>query len=56
MHSLGFDWICDIAYVNGMEVVASKMNESHDLWWRSLEVEGDGFTRLFKNSIRKLYE
>jgi len=52
MHAAGFDWICDITYVNGVEMVASKMNDSEELWWRPVEVEGSGFTRLFKNSIR----
>lgn len=55
MHCCGFDWICDVAYVNGQELVASKMNESYELWWRSLEVEGSGFTRLFKGSIKQIF-
>lgn len=53
MHSCGFDWIYDITYINGSELVASKMNDSDKLWWRPLEVEGSGFTRLFKGSVRK---
>lgn len=51
MHTTGFDWICDIAYINGQELVASKMADCDDLWWRPLEVEGSGFTQLFKSSI-----
>ena len=54
MHTFGFDWICDIAYINGQELVASKMNDCDELWWRPLEVEGSGFARLFKGSIRSL--
>ena len=54
MHSMGFDWICDVSYINGQELVASKMNDSEELWWRPLGVEGSGFTQLFKGSIRKL--
>ena len=27
MHDAGFDWICDIAYVNGNELVASKYKD-----------------------------
>lgn len=56
MHCAGFDWICDVAYINGKELVASKMNDSDKLWWRHLEVEGSGFTQLFKGSIRDLYD
>ena len=56
MNCAGFDWICDVAYVNGKELVASKMNDSDELWWRPLEVEGSGFTQLFKGSVKKLYE
>ena len=55
MHCCGFDWICDIAYVNQAELVASKMSDTAELWWRPLEVEGSGFTSLFKGSIRSLY-
>lgn len=54
MHTAGFDWICDVAYVNGVELVASKCIDCDKLWWRSLEVEGSGFTQLFKGSIRSL--
>lgn len=54
MHDAGFDWICDIAYVNGNELVASKYKDCDKLWWRSVEVEGSGFTQLFKGSIRKI--
>lgn len=54
MHDAGFDWICDIAYVNGHELVASKCNDSEELWWRSIEVEGSGFTQLFKGSIKNI--
>lgn len=54
MHCCGFDWICDVAYINGREFVASKKNDSDDLWWRRLEVEGSGFTQLFKGSIKNL--
>lgn len=56
IHTCGFDWICDIAYVNGIELVASKYIDCNKLWWRSLETEGSGFTQLFKGSIKKLYE
>jgi hypothetical protein len=31
MHCSGFDWICDIDYVNGCELVVSKMNDSNEL-------------------------
>lgn len=54
IHSCGFDWICDVDYINGIEWVASKMKDSQELWWRPLEVEGGGFTRLFKGCIRKV--
>lgn len=53
MHACGFDWICDVAYVDGKEWVASKYQDCDDLWWRELEVEGDGFTQLFKGSVRR---
>lgn len=56
MHSCGFDWICDIAYVNGHELVASKKIDSNELWWRPIEVEGSGFERLFKGSIKSVYK
>ncbi|MEN6512238.1 MAG: hypothetical protein ABFD00_10480 [Chloroherpetonaceae bacterium] len=56
MHAAGFDWICDIAYVNGIEMVGSKMNDCDKLWWRSLEVEGSGFIQLFKGTIKNLYK
>lgn len=56
MHMAGFDWICDIAYKNGVEMVASKLNDSDELWWRPIEVEGDGFVELFKNSIKTAME
>ena len=55
MNICGFDWICDVDYVNGSELVASKFKDSDELWWRPLEVEGSGFTRLFKGSVRRLY-
>lgn len=51
----GFDWIVDIDYKMGEEFIASKCIDSEDLWWRPLEVEGSGFTRLFKYSIRDLW-
>lgn len=54
MHACGFDWICDVACVNGMELVASKMIDCDDLWWRHLEVEGSGFIQLFKGSVKQL--
>jgi hypothetical protein len=53
MHAAGFDWICDVSVFNGAEMVASKMNDCDDLWWRSISVEGSGFERLFKGSIKK---
>ncbi len=55
MHTTGFDWVCGFRYQNGIEVVASKMNDSNELWWRPLEVEGSGFIQLFKGSIRRCY-
>ncbi len=55
MHCCGFDWICAIRYENGIEYVASKMNDSDELWWRPLEVEGSGFTQLFKGSIENVF-
>jgi hypothetical protein len=55
MQCAGFDWICDVALTNGIEMVASKMTDSDDLWWRPIEVEGSGFVRLFKGSIKELY-
>ena len=54
MHTAGFNWICDIAYVNGHELVASKYKDCDKLWWRSIEVEGSGFTQLFKGSIKNI--
>ena len=56
MHSMGFDWICDINYLDGVEMVASKKSESEELWWRPLEVEGHGFTRLFKGAIKRIWD
>ena len=54
MHAAGFDWITDVAYVNGIELVASKIPDSEDLWWRPVEVEGSGFEQLFRGSIKKV--
>jgi len=54
MHCAGFPWICDIAYLNGQELVASRMTDCEELWWRPLEVEGSGFYRLFKGSISQV--
>jgi hypothetical protein len=54
MHTAGFDWICDLAHQNGIEWVASKMNDSEELWWRPLAVEGSGFTQLFQGSISQM--
>lgn len=51
MHAAGFDWIVDVAIVQGREYVASKYYDSDELWWRPLEIEGAGFTRLFKGSV-----
>lgn len=53
MHSCGFDWICDVTLVNSIELVASKYNDCDKFWWRPVEVEGSGFTQLFKGSIKK---
>lgn len=55
MHYCGFDWICDIDFINGCELVDSKRKDG-SLWWRDLEVEGSGFTQLFKGSIKNLYQ
>lgn len=54
MHSLGFDWICDLAYINGIELVASRYSDCDKLWWRTLETEGSGFTQLFKGLIKEI--
>lgn len=54
MHVCGFEWICDIAYINGIEMVASKYIDCEKLWWRPIHVEGSGFERLFKDSIKKI--
>lgn len=56
MHTCGFDWIVDINFDGTTELVASKYNDCDRLWWRSVEVEGSGFTQLFKWSIRKIYD
>lgn len=53
MRACGFEWICDLDYFQGTEWVASQKIDSSDLWWRPLEVEGSGFTQLFKGSIRE---
>lgn len=53
MNAAGFDWICDVAIINNRECIASKMIDSSELWWRELEVEGSGFTQLFRGSIRE---
>ena len=54
MRISGFDWICGIAYENGIELVASKRSDD-TLWWRPLEVEGSGFEQLFKGSIKAAF-
>lgn len=54
MHVCGFNWIEDIALINGVEIVASKMTDCDEMWWRPLEVEGSGFTQLFKGSIKQI--
>lgn len=56
MHSCGFDWICDIAYADGTEMVASKMLDSDELWWRPIHVEGSGFYKLFSGSIKHVMD
>lgn len=72
MHSMGFDSILDIdmhwtifakemnggiwAKKVGVEMVASKKFDSEELWWRPIEVEGSGFTQLFKGTIKELWE
>lgn len=53
MHSCGFDWIHDIGMINGQELVATKKNDGSGYWWRPIEVEGSGFTKLFKGSIKR---
>lgn len=56
IHSAGFDWICDVKLQNGQEMIASKCNDSEDVWWRPIAVEGSGFETLFKGSIRQVYK
>ncbi len=53
MHAAGFNNICDVDYVQGYELVASKCRDG-TLWWRNVETEGSGFTQLFKGSIKSL--
>ena len=53
MNALDFD-IVDIAYRNGEELVAKRMNESDDLIWWSISKEGSGFERLFKGAIQRV--
>ena len=55
MNCCGFDWICDLACENRRELVASKYIDSEDLWWRPLEMEGSGFARLFKDSVKAIF-
>lgn len=59
MHSAGFDGVHDFAIVKYqgeiLEIVGSKRGDVEPMWWRRLEVEGSGFTRLFKGSILNLY-
>lgn len=54
MHCMGFDWICDVCVFQGIECVASKINDGDEVWWRPIEVEGSGFYSMFKGSIRSL--
>jgi len=60
IHKCGFPWIVDVMMLNGVELVASKYpaeqddENSENLWWRPVEVEGSGFTQLFKGSIKAL--
>lgn len=42
----------DIAYINGIELVAKKMNDSDRIIWWDMRAEGSGFSRLFKGSIK----
>jgi hypothetical protein len=55
MHTCGFTWICDVAYLNNKELVATPCNDLNEVWWHSLETEGHGFTQLFKGSVKQLY-
>ena len=55
MQTLGFENICDITCQSGVEMVGSKMRDNESMWWRTVETEGSGFTRLFKGSILALY-
>jgi hypothetical protein len=51
MKCLDFD-IHDIGLVAGKEFVAKKCRDGRIVWW-AMEVEGSGFERLFKGSIRQ---
>lgn len=52
MHKAGFEWICDIDYVDHCEIVASHKGDGTK-WWRPVETEGSGFERLFKGAIKR---
>ena len=52
MNNMGFE-IVDIAYINGVELVAKRMNDSTQIIWWDIKVEGSGFNSFFKGSIRK---
>ena len=45
-----------IACINGLELVATKLNYKEELWWREISVEGSGFENLFRGSIKKVFD
>lgn len=55
MKNMGFD-VLDIAYINGVELVAKKMNDSDQIVWWDIKVEGKGFSKFFKGSIKEACE
>lgn len=54
MNALDFQ-IHDISYESGYELVAKVAQDGTIIWW-PIELEGSGFERLFKGSIRRIFE
>lgn len=51
MNALDFA-IADIGLMGSVELVAKRCADSRIIWW-AIEVEGSGFVRLFRGSIRR---
>lgn len=56
MNELGFEWVCDVKFENGHEMVASKIVDSEESSWKILDDEGLKFASLFKGMVKRCCE